>query len=325
MPMVQMIWSAFFWRTSMFAKKSHKTSFVGFVREFELWRRHWDNQPRPEPGATLEKGTLKIPVPSTRQQELDELLFLAVKTCAEKSMMLLAAGASPNARGHHSRKYAVSYVAIVRRGDAEILQKFIGLLREFISKGVDIRVTDVALKNAAKHSLDMVKLLVEAGVVIDGDCDRFGLNALGTAVAAGKEDIVEYLVKNGADINLKDPHQKLAAVHHVRCTRADCGEKRAYPYTLALYPPPPAMFMSCNESMLKKLASLGADLNVPCVNKRACARGVEEYKALLIHERRLAVAMGLNSVFGRVSLVLTLDEELVRMVLDVGSGSTVLS
>jgi hypothetical protein len=327
MPPFAPIWSKFFVDTSEFAKKSGGDSFVCFVRELECLQRHWDLQPRPCPGVNAVKGTRQNPVPATRQQEMDELLCLAVQTCPEKSMLLLAAGASPNARGNHSRKYAVLWVTEKRRKNDLLQGKFTTLLQEFIDKGLDISVTGEMLRCVANHTLAMVKILVEAGTVVDGGRDRRGLNALGTAVAAGREDIVEYLVTVGkAAINLRDPYRMRGAVHHTRCTHTDCDPvaRLAYPYTLPLDPPPVAVFMSCNQSMLTKLASLGADLTIPCANQSACARGVQEHKHKLVNERRLAFAMGLQHRLGAVSQVHGIDKELVRMVLDTHDCSNVV-
>lgn len=215
MPALIPIWSDGFLATSKWAKRSGQAAFNNFARELELFRRWWDLQTKPDP-ADYVKGTRKVPVPATHQQELNELLIHALSTSCDKARLLLSAGASPNSSGLHTQKHALKWVAEIRSPE---------LMKGFLELGGDLAVGAAVLFHAMLNKIspfEMVKVLVEAGVVVDGPRDYEGRNALGFAARLARSDIVRYLVANGADINLQSPDSHRAAVHHVPCAHPEC-------------------------------------------------------------------------------------------------------
>jgi Ankyrin repeats (3 copies) len=309
MPPVRPIYTVFFNRVEPFAKQKQQTSFEGFVRELEQWKQHWDQQPRPGPHAQAVKGTLKAAVASTFQQEADELLIFAVQTSDAKSELLLAAGASPNARGFHSKKHALTWV-VEKRSPA--------LLQLFIDKGVDVADVSKLMTCAAGRSLAMVQVLVAAGVVVDGERSKYtGLSPLGAAVSAQKQDVARFLLDNGANVNGRCPYTLRTALHFVPCTHANCT-RAVTPQqcvTLPLDEPAIRVFRSCNPAMFALLESYGADMTVLCHGQIVCRRGVQEHNERITNERRLAFAFMLHDRVGNGG-ALGHQEELVRMVLD---------
>ncbi|KAJ1465555.1 ankyrin repeat-containing domain protein [Baffinella frigidus] len=120
-------------------------------------------------------------------------------------MLTLDAGASPNARGSHSKKAAVQWV-VERRCTA--------LLRTFLELGVSLDTHMTLLASAVHnkhHSMEMAALLLETGVSVDSHRTKQGRNALEAAVVSGHTAMVRYLVSKGADINLQNPYDGRAA------------------------------------------------------------------------------------------------------------------
>jgi hypothetical protein len=309
MPPIRPIWSEPFQATSTYARRSGTASLVNFIREFELWRRHWDCQPVPIPGVAVIKGTLRQSVPATRVEEADELLMLAVQTCTQKTMLTLDAGASPNARGSHSKKAAVQWV-VERRCAA--------LLRTFLELGVSLDTHMTLLASAVQnkhHSMEMAALLLEKGMSVDSHRTKQGRNALGVAVVLGHTAMVRYLVSKGADINLQNLYDGRAAVHHVVCTHVDCKRMLAFPFTMTPISAPPAVFTSCNTDMIETLVSLGANLTLTCTRQMGCERGLREHREEIMAKRRLAYCMALHARLGAGTLANGLDEEVTRLVL----------
>jgi hypothetical protein len=321
MPIVGPVWSEPFKLVSPFAAKSKEPAFVGFVREFEKWKQHWDELPRLDPSVIPVKGTLKNRVAATYQEEVDELLILAVQSSVEKSILVLDAGASPNAKGNHSRKRAVLWVAEKR--DTALMQVFVdkGAQIEF-QASYSPSLLIAAATRTGPGSLEMVKFLVEQGVDIDGPRTFAGRNALGVAVMGNNAPVIEYLVSVGADINLQGGFSLNAAIHNVGCTNRNCDAYLRVPYpttnpatNVALANTMPVVFESCNPRIVNLLVELGADPTLRCRHQTGCVRGVKEYQQKLMDDRRLAFTMILHERLGACTMARHLDEELVRMVL----------
>ncbi|KAJ1466602.1 hypothetical protein T484DRAFT_1861238 [Baffinella frigidus] len=313
MPARKITFSKCFEDTKKFTVRTGSDTTFCFVREFELWRRYWDCQPAPNPGAV--KGTVKKPQPATRQEEADALLMLATQKSTEKSMLILDAGASPNAYTPHMSKRAVVWV---------VEKRCPVLLRRFIDMGANTDqgyLLQGAMRNE-RHSLEMVTMLVEAGVPLNSSHDQSNYTDLEVAVLSGNTHVVRYIVGLGADVNQQNPRNHRTPMHHVFCThglRNNKWERVAYPYGMELTPPPPAVFVECNPRMFGTLASLGADLTIARVGQTACLQSVNDYKRAVMAERRLAFAMVLQDRLGARAPARGLDEEVVRMVLEFGT------
>ena len=92
----------------------------GFVTEMPLFIDYWDLDAAPVPAPGKMKS--RTPTPATRQEELDELLMFATRTCSEKCRMLLAAGASVNATARVSKRSAVCDAA--KYGNVALMKLF---------------------------------------------------------------------------------------------------------------------------------------------------------------------------------------------------------
>jgi hypothetical protein len=311
MPVLYPVWSECFYNVAPFAKKKSKAAFEGFVREFEAWKYFWDNELPDDPAVETIKPTLKLAIPATYQEELDELLLIAVQSCKKKSLILLATGASANVHSRFSKKRAVLHVA--EKGDTVLMQAF-------IDNGVELvtNYTPSLMTAAVANSLEMVKLLVEHGV-------EMGHHDLPVAVGSDKLEIVEYMVSKGAEVNRPAEKDLRTALHSIRCTNPMCSgtDRMRFPNTMpgnaGQFPLAgnkiPLTFASCNKPMVDLLVSLGADMTLQSMRQTVCKRGFQEYKDILMDERRLAVAMALHERLGVLSLVGRLDQEVVRMIL----------
>ncbi|KAJ1487070.1 hypothetical protein T484DRAFT_1745232 [Baffinella frigidus] len=306
---MKITFSPSFIETKKFTYRSGPGNLYCFAREFELWRRYWDCQPAPIPGAV--KGTVKKPQPATRQEEADALLMVATQKSTEKSVLLLDSGASPNAFTPHQGKRAIIWVAEKR--DPVLLRKFI----DMGANTIEGCVLQAAMCNQ-HHALEMVTMLVEAGVPLDSNQYFSNYTALEAAVRSKNTDVVRYIVAQGVDVNQQDPNTLRTSIHHAPCS-CNTPHRVAYPYGMPMDPPPPAVFVSCNPLLLGTLVSLGADLTIARMGQTACLKSVNEYKGKLMAERRLAFAMVLHARLGERAMVKTLDEEVVRMVLEVGT------
>ncbi|KAJ1465470.1 ankyrin repeat-containing domain protein [Baffinella frigidus] len=306
MPALIPIWSDGFTATSKWAKRTGIASNNNFMREFELFQRWWGTQKRPDP-ANYVKGTRKNPVPATQEQEFNELLIHALSTSCEKARLLLSAGASPNSVGLHTQKHALQWVAERRSPE---------LMKEFLEMGADMHVAAKTMSNSMMNknaSFEMVKVLVEAGVEVDGPRDYQGRNALGFAAYMGRSDIVQYLVANGANINLQC-NTRRAAVHHVTCAHPECAAAGTVEVPLGSIEP--RRFITCNTDIMETLVSLGADLTLSCTRDRACVNGMRIHAEHIERVRRLAFTMALHDRLGAGSVVHGMDLELVRMILE---------
>jgi len=120
--------------------------------------------------------------------------------------LLLSKGADINARGVVGRTPLVS---AIRNKDIET--ETIELL---IKVGADINAVDdygnSILHIAAANSLDSVKFLINHGANINILNPHDNRNVLVSAVEYIKEDIVKYLLEQGADVNTKDQYGKTA-------------------------------------------------------------------------------------------------------------------
>jgi DNA-binding transcriptional regulator/RsmH inhibitor MraZ len=311
MPVLYPVWSECFDTVAPFAKKTSKAAFAGFVREFEQWKYFWDNALPDDPDMKQIKPTLRLQIPATYQEELDELLLIAVKSCKQKSLILLAAGASANVRSRFSKKRAVLHVA--EKGDTVLMQAF-------IDNGVDLMMDTYTplMTAAAANSLEMVKLLVEHGVEV-GDQD------LPVSVWSNKIEIVEYMVSKGVDINRPAKHDLRTALHSIRCTNPICSgtERMRFPNTMQGYAGQsplaenkiPLTFASCNRPMYDLLVRLGLDVTLQSMRQTVCKRGLHENQENLMNDRRMAVAMALHERLGALALVGRIDQEVVRMIL----------
>lgn len=304
-----------------------------FSTKLQAFTDAWDSRPVHDPDV---KGTLKQKVYASREQEIDELLVLspqASRYATEKCTRLLAAGASVNAKGFLSKKPALIWAAESRNTT---------LVSLMVAHGVDLSLcwykSGDALTCAACYSLEMVKVLVEAGAVIDGARDNWFRNALGVAVWANKLDIVKYLVDHGANINLQDPTRGCAALHYTPCTHKKCEPTRVNRcYYDAPAIPVQGEFINCNVPMISLLAKLGADLSLTCMTRPQgngamiqrrrvmfCDEARDELCAmvhLLIAERRLAVAMALHPRIGEGAKMSILLVEVVQIVLNMPHSS----
>ncbi|KAJ1468554.1 hypothetical protein T484DRAFT_1755021 [Baffinella frigidus] len=239
----------------------------------------------------------------------------ATQKSTEKSVLLLDAGASPNAFTPHQGKRAILWV--VEKRDPVLLRKFI----DMGANTIEGCVLQAAMCNK-EHSLEMVTMLVEAGTPIDSSRYISNYTVLESAVLSGNTDVVRYIVAQGADVNQQNPYYRRAPIHRVVCTHDfndNKAQQAAYPYGMELTPPPPAVFVSCNPRMFGTLASLGADLTIARTGQTACLHAVNEYKRALMAERRLAFAMVLHARLSAGALARGLDEEVARMVLEVGT------
>ncbi|KAJ1468669.1 hypothetical protein T484DRAFT_1754955 [Baffinella frigidus] len=339
-------WSACFDATLVLIHE--RGSERDFEVSFEAFQAWWESQPPAATGKRV-RGTRLKPAPALRQEEYDQLLNYAVQKSTYQSVLLLEGGASPNAKSRQLGKASFLWCAEKRCET---------LLRLFIAKGASLSsssdVSGDVLVCVAKRSLAMVKIVVEAGAVVDGACDNMGRNALGAAVAAGKEDIVAYLVEKGACINkrMDGGAWGCTAAHHVRCTHEDCKPPKDnfFNYNNANAYPPPNVCINCNESMLVLLYKLGASLFMPCaavypgiITPQGVRRdqkvlrpvffctkvmdaliAVEQQRVDSMNERRLAVAMSLHPRLGAGAMLSCLQLDGIQMVMQDPDSSCIL-
>lgn len=328
MPVIYPTWSAELLLLTPFATRKGRASLPGFVEHFHTWQEHWTEEKRALTEQQL-KGTLLEPILATHQEELDELLMMTVKVCQQKSMILLAAGASPNAKAKFSKKRAISWVVEKH----EIL-----LLHAFIDKGVDLRGGSPyefpLLSTAAKNSREMVQTLFEMRCLDETSPETSLSQSLSEALRADKTDIVNYLASLGANFYwplVLDAHTNMhrmweaSTITQMCCTNPLCKSickirvPNPQPEWEGLFPlvdnTVPLVFQSCNKPMFDCLVELGVDVTRISFRQRVCSRGLLEYQNSLMDKRRLAVAMSLHERLGEVSLVGRLDVEVMRMIL----------
>ncbi|KAJ1466113.1 hypothetical protein T484DRAFT_1862584 [Baffinella frigidus] len=337
MPIVGMLYSDGYQEMCDLAFDKAKVSPMEFAKKLKVFQAEWASQP--EHNQTT-KGTLKDKVYASQHQEINGILVLAAQCgryAAEKCDMLFALDASPNAEGVFSKKAAFIWAA--ERQDTT-------LVKMFIANKVDLELyyyrSGNALTCAARGSLDTVKVLVEAKAKIDGGRDDCFRNALGVAVANNKLDIVEYLVRSGADINDRRNIRACAAMHHTPCTHTKCKPNR-FDNVCHSAPrvPKPGEFINCNVPMILLLARLGANLRLTCMARsegpdagnlvrrpiRFCNEARKELCAIArprVVARRLAFAMALHRRLGESAGVSVILTELFRTVADVPSSSCCL-
>lgn len=251
MPVLYPIWSDAFHALSVFAKRKNEAALDGFIHEFDMFIEYWKTQP--PTNEVVQTATLKIPIPATREEELDELLIYSVQSCPQKSKMLLEAGASVNASTLYHKKRAILWVA--KFGNASLMRQFfedetlwemkymgVGslkarndeLLEEYSSSYAFAAVLDAAILH---NSLDMVKVITDKVNIakciafdekwaqtsdrLDGPLKQH-TTAIVRAITSDKADIVEYLVDKGYKINSKATKDRLSVSNCVRCTNRNC-------------------------------------------------------------------------------------------------------
>jgi hypothetical protein len=245
MAVIEPRWSKAFKVLSPFAKKNKKAHFKGFVREFHAFVEFWETPPPPL-AHMYDDGREQ----ATKQEELDALLMLAVQSCAKKSKMLLAEGASALAVNMGSRRHAISYVAKLHKPDlmAIFLQdkrqfKFCPITQSEMVYG-HAYVLDIAIHY---NSLDMVKMIIDNVDIakciefeeiwtkiptIDNGYINTHPTAIAQAVFSDKPAIVEYLVCKGYDINSRSTISigvlsgvAISASNCIQCTNFECHPK----------------------------------------------------------------------------------------------------
>jgi ankyrin repeat protein len=333
MPIVATLYSDGYKELCELAINKKKIPPAAFKINLVLFLAAWDTQPVHD--ATT-NGTLKNKVQASRQQEINEILVAAAQCslyAVEKSKLLFAAGASPSAAGHLSRKPAFIWAA--ERLD-------IALVEMFIAQGVDVSLrwyySGNALTCAARGSLQMVQMLVEAGANIDDGEDEKCRNALAAAVNYNQPRIVEYLVLNGANINHRANLHHCAPIHFVQCLHVGCKPDRVNGcHHCEPRIPEPGMFINCNVPMITLLATLGADLSLKCMARNEGTNIVwrpvqfcddtNNKLCDLVHphvvQRRLAFAMVLHERIGGQARVSFLHD-LIRPIVDMPDSSCCL-
>ena len=337
MPIVATLYSDGYKELCELAINKKHISPVAFEQKLVAFLAAWDALPAHDATNT---DTLKNKVQASRQQEINELLVYVAQCksySVEKSKLLFKAGASPDSVGYLSRKPAFIWAA--ERFDE-------GLVELFISHKVTIGLcwhhSGDALTIAARRSIKMVQMLLEAGARIESsedDCER---NALASAVNYNQPHIVEYLVSKGANINHQANVRSCAPIHFIACTHEGCKPHRTNNcHSKAPRIPEPGEFINCNVDMITLLARLGADLSLKCM-----ARSEEAGILNIVHrpiqfcddtrntlcamvqplvvQRRLAFTMLLQKRLGDNVKVGALDAELVRMVVDNAESSCCL-
>ncbi|XP_041368142.1 fibronectin type 3 and ankyrin repeat domains 1 protein-like isoform X2 [Gigantopelta aegis] len=108
------------------------------------------------------------------------------------------------------------------------------IVKLLVSYGADVHLKNEAGKTCLMLAcfagqLEVVKLLREAGASYT-DCDRGGSSALHWAADGGNVKLIEWMVKDGADVNLKDHHSGWTPL--LRC--ASVGGSRDVALTLLM-------------------------------------------------------------------------------------------
>lgn len=118
------------------------------------------------------------------------------------------------------------YTALYRA----IREDRIDLVRLLVQNGADIHVATVQfsyetpLAAASYKNLEIVKFLLESGARIN-DFGKRGTSPLHAAVGAGKADIVDFLLKNGADPTLTSSFDGMTPLHRA-CAKPNAAMVR---------------------------------------------------------------------------------------------------
>jgi ankyrin repeat protein len=138
------------------------------------------------------------------------LMWAAIEGQKEVVAALLTAGASPDVREHtgleafadDEDRFRDTWVLAAEYNQPEIME----LLLRTVKRPTGQRLTD-CLEHAAGHgSLEVVKLLLDEGIDIDGTSID-GTTPLMAAARHGRADVVEYLLIEDATVNLSGPKE----------------------------------------------------------------------------------------------------------------------
>jgi ankyrin repeat protein len=141
--------------------------------------------------------------PPELQQAINAILDAANRGRAEELGRLLDARPGLiDARGGYFQKQTALHKAACGNRHA--------CVRLLLKRGADVRVRDFPDNASALHlaaalaDLEMVKMLVEAGADVDGKGDDYEVGVLGWATCFRRlrEDVAEYLLRNGATLDL---------------------------------------------------------------------------------------------------------------------------
>jgi ankyrin repeat protein len=141
--------------------------------------------------------------PPEEQQAINAILAAAEKGRADELRELL--GARPdliNARGGNFQKQTALHKAAWRNQSA--------CVRLLLERGADVRIRDYGDNAYALHfaaeaaDFEVVEMLVEGGsdVVGQGDDHQLGVLGWATSLSRLREDVAEYLLRNGAKLDL---------------------------------------------------------------------------------------------------------------------------
>jgi ankyrin repeat protein len=93
------------------------------------------------------------------------------------------------------------FLTAAEAGNVPMMKELIGLGAD--PKAISPDGTGAVLLAASSHKLDAVQMVVELGLNVN-QAPKASRGALHTAVRAGADEMVEYLVDHGADLNAKD-------------------------------------------------------------------------------------------------------------------------
>lgn len=154
-----------------------------------------------------------------KNYEGDNALLCAAASCNRVMIdYLLEAGFDYNSTDNNGRTVlhkAITGGRWARNENREC--DHLGIISSFISKGVDINKASqggyTALSEAIfSEDMAAVKLLIDAGVDIDRTNDD-GATALMISTVREKPDFIELLLENGAEVNIRENHFGLTALH----------------------------------------------------------------------------------------------------------------
>jgi ankyrin repeat protein len=141
--------------------------------------------------------------PPEQEQAVNSILNAAEKGRAEELVQLLDSNADLiDARGGNFQKQTALHKAAWRNHP--------DCVRLLLERGANVRIRDFGDNAYALHfaadaaDLDIVRMLVEAGSDVIGEGDDHQLGVLGWATCFGRvrEDVAEYLLRNGARLDI---------------------------------------------------------------------------------------------------------------------------